>query len=76
MTDQPTNNGKKRWGRRVGIGVTALVNINAIWVVFLFRAPDQLSWGFKFASLVTAVALVVGGVVTITDAIKAWKETK
>jgi len=79
------NNGKKRWGRRLGstVGWAILVNVayyiclfkgvNVAYYICLFKGTD-LSWWTEYTRYMTyALGFLIGGL-TITDAILHTKE--
>lgn len=62
----PENNQKKRWGRRLGLGIAALVHFNVFYAVAVLKGLD-LSWVEKPAMFVFGICVFVGGYLTATD---------
>jgi len=62
------NNGKKRWGRRLGSTVGWAILVNVAYYICLFKGTD-LSWWTEYTRYMTyALGFLIGGL-TITDAI-------
>ena len=72
MNVSTPSNGKKKWGRRLGCAIFAVANVNYLIILgCLGKIPWE--WAFKFSGLIVAIALLTGGVLTITDALALWK---
>ena len=63
------NNGKKRWGRRLGLGIAALIHFDAFYAVAVLKGLD-LSWVEKPAIFIFGLVAFIGGYLTATDILK------
>ena len=66
------NNGKRRWGRRLGLGIAALVHIDFFYFMAITRNVD-IDWFQIPATIVLGICLFVGGYLTATD---LWGKVK
>jgi len=68
----PENNDKKRWGRRLFVGLLAFAHID----VFYFHGATKgiLEHSYKWALLAVGIALFIGGYLTATDIMDRYKK--
>ena len=68
--EENKNNEKKRFGRRAGFGVAALILIEISFFFCMFKFSDPqigLKWFLFNAGIVGAICGIIAGVLTITD---------
>lgn len=64
------NNEKKRFGRRAGFGVAAvvLITVFAYFCMFKFSDPEAgLKWVIVYSAIVGGICCLIGGLLTLTD---------
>ena len=64
------NNDKKRFGRRAGFGLLAviLITVFAYFCMFKFEDPAiGLKWVIVYTAIIGGICCLVGGLLTITD---------
>jgi len=64
------NNNGKKFSRRLGLGIAALVHLDVFYAVAIIKGLD-LSWVDKPAMFALGICLFVGGFLTATD---LWKK--
>lgn len=69
--EKPTE--KKRWGRRLGLGIIAYLSITAALYFLVTRGAD-IEWFKIYSGYVTLLALFTGGYLTATDIADRWKK--
>lgn len=70
-------NDKKRFGRRAGFAVAAMVLITAFAYIALLKISDPaigLKWLMVYSLFIGGIAAIAGGLLTVTD-IKSLAET-
>ena len=66
----PEENNGKKFSRRLGLGIAAMVHVDIFYAIAVWKGLD-LSWFEKPAMLVLGICLFVGGFLTATD---LWKK--
>lgn len=66
----PENNDKKRFGRRLGLGIAAIIHADMFYFIAVYKGLD-LSWFDKPSMVILGICLFVGGFLTATD---LWKK--
>ena len=67
------NNNKKRWGRRLGLGIVAILHADVFYGIAVWRGLD-IAWFKDPALFVFGIVLFVGGFLTATDIVNKWKQ--
>jgi len=66
------NNGKKKWGRRLGVGIIAIVHADFFYIYGTIS--DSLEWSYKWSLLIMGIAGFIGGFLTFTDLMNKYRE--
>ena len=67
------NNEKKRWGRRLGVGIAALVHVDVFYMIAVAKGLT-IEWFQKPAVIILGICLFIVGFLTATDLMNRWKK--